>query len=221
MKTLILVSVLLLFPFSVIAQPPNRPAEGQPAQTAAARPPSAPEEPPVVTKRSIRVGSRTLNYTVTTGFMPIKNSVSGETEARIFFMAYTLDNPPAGRPLMFSFNGGPGSASVWLHLGTLGPRRGKMLDDGLMPPPPYEMVDNDQTWLTETDMVFIDPVGTGYSRATRPELASKFFGVNGDIESVGEFIRMYLGRNERWSSPLFLVGESYGTTRAAGLSNHL
>ena len=221
MKTLILVSVLLLFPFSVIAQPPNRPAEGQPSQTPAARPSAPPEEPPVVTKRSIRLGSRALNYTVTTGFMPIKNSVSGETEARIFFMAYTLDNPPAGRPLMFSFNGGPGSASVWLHLGTLGPRRVKMLDDGLMPPPPYELVDNDQTWLTETDMVFIDPVGTGYSRAVRPDLASKFFGVNGDIESVGEFIRMYLGRNERWSSPLFLVGESYGTTRAAGLSNHL
>ena len=179
------------------------------------------EEPPVVTKHSIRIGSRTLNYTVTTGFMPIKNAASGDTEARIFFMAYAMDNPPAGRPLMFSFNGGPGSASVWLHLGALGPKRVKMLDDGLMPPPPYQLVDNDQTWLTETDLVFIDPVGTGYSRAAKPELASKFFGVNGDIESVGEFIRMYLGRNERWSSPLFLVGESYGTTRAAGLSNHL
>ncbi|MEO7660282.1 MAG: peptidase S10, partial [Pyrinomonadaceae bacterium] len=124
-------------------------------------------------------------------------------------------------PLMFSFNGGPGSASVWLHLGALGPRRVKMLDDGMMPPPPYEMEDNQQTWLTETDMVFIDPVGTGYSRAAKPELNSKFFGVNGDIESVGEFIRLYLGRNERWMSPLFVVGESYGTTRAAGLSNHL
>jgi carboxypeptidase C (cathepsin A) len=122
---------------------------------------------------------------------------------------------------MFSFNGGPGSASVWLHLGALGPRRVKMLDDGMMPPPPYEMVDNDASWLDETDIVFIDPVGTGYSRAAKPELASKFFGVNGDIESVGEFIRLYLGRSERWSSPLFLVGESYGTTRAAGLSNHL
>ena len=122
---------------------------------------------------------------------------------------------------MFSFNGGPGSASVWLHLGALGPRRIKMLDDGMMPPPPYEMEDNQQTWLTETDLVFIDPVGTGYSRAVRPELAARFFGVNGDIESVGEFIRLYLGRNERWMSPLFLVGESYGTTRAAGLSNWL
>ena len=179
------------------------------------------EELPVVTKHSTRVGSRTLNYTVTAGYMPIKNAVSGDTEARIFYMAYTLDNPPAGRPLMFSFNGGPGSASVWLHIGALGPKRVKMLDDGLMPPPPYELVDNDQTWLTDTDLVFIDPVGTGYSRAARPDLASKFFGVNGDIDSVGEFIRMYLGRSERWSSPLFLVGESYGTTRAAGLSNYL
>jgi carboxypeptidase C (cathepsin A) len=176
-----------------------------------------------VTKHTARVGGKTLNYTVTTGYMPIKNAVSGETEARIFYMAYTLDGvtDPKSRSLMFSFNGGPGSASVWLHLGALGPRRVKMLDDGMMPPPPYDMVDNDQSWLDQTDMVFIDPVGTGYSRATKPELASKFFGVNGDIESVGEFIRLYLGRSERWSSPLFLVGESYGTTRAAGLSNHL
>jgi carboxypeptidase C (cathepsin A) len=181
------------------------------------------DEPPIVTKHSARLGSRTLNYSVTTGFMPIKNAVSGETEARIFYMAYTLDgvSDPRSRPLMFSFNGGPGSASVWLHLGALGPRRVKMLDDGMMPAPPYEMVDNDQSWLDQTDMVFIDPVGTGYSRASKPELAAKFFGVNGDIESISEFIRMYLGRNERWASPLFLVGESYGTTRAAGLSNHL
>jgi carboxypeptidase C (cathepsin A) len=179
------------------------------------------EEPTSVTKHTVRAGGRALNYTVTTGFMPIRNAQNGETEAKMFFIAYTLDGAPANRPLMFSFNGGPGSASVWLHLGALGPRRVKMLDSGLMPPPPYEMEDNEQTWLTETDLVFIDPVGTGYSRATKPEFAAKFFGVNGDIESVGEFIRMYLGHYERWSAPLFLVGESYGTTRAAGLSNHL
>lgn len=174
-----------------------------------------------MTKHSIKMGNRQLNYTVSTGFMPIKNAVSGDTEARIFYMAYTLDDPPAGRPLMFSFNGGPGSASVWLHMGALGPKRVKMLDDGLMPPAPYEAEENAQSWLDQTDLVFIDPVGTGYSRATKPELASKFFGLTGDVESIGEFIRMYLGRNERWSSPLYLVGESYGTTRAAGLSNHL
>lgn len=181
------------------------------------------DEPLSITKHSIRVGNQQLNYTVTTGFMPIRNGKTSETEAKIFFMAYTADSvkDPAKRPLMFSFNGGPGSASVWLHLGALGPKRVKMLDNGLMPPPPYQMEDNPQTWLTETDLVFIDPVGTGYSRATKPELASKFFGVKGDIEAVGEFVRMYLGRNERWSSPLFLVGESYGTTRASGLSDYL
>jgi carboxypeptidase C (cathepsin A) len=181
------------------------------------------DEPVSVTKHSIRAGNRQLNYTVTTGYMPIRNAQNAETEAKIFFMAYTLDGGgnKSKRPLMFSFNGGPGSASVWLHLGALGPKRTKMLDSGLMPPPPYELVDNEYTWLTETDLVFVDTVGTGYSRATKPEFAPKFFSVNGDIESVGEFIRMYLGRYERWSSPLFLVGESYGTTRVSGLSNHL
>lgn len=209
-------SVLLLGISSMAQQPSPRPSE-TPRPSAAPQP----EEPPTVKKQIVRVRGQQLSYTTTTGFMPIKNSVTGETEARIFYMAYTLDNAPAGRPLMFSFNGGPGSASVWLHLGALGPRRIRMQDDGMMPPPPYQMEDNQETWLTETDIVFIDPVGTGYSRATRPDLASKFFGVNGDIESVGEFIRMYLGRNERWTSPLFLVGESYGTTRASGLSNWL
>lgn len=209
-------SSLLLFQVPSLSPRPSDTPQARPAPQAEQK-----EEPPVVTKHSIRIGNRQLNYTVSTGFMPIKNAISGDTEARIFYMAYTLDDPPAGRPLMFSFNGGPGSASVWLHMGALGPKRVKMLDDGLMPPAPYEAEENAQTWLDQTDLVFIDPVGTGYSRATKPELASKFFGLAGDIESIGEFIRMYLGRNERWSSPLFLVGESYGTTRAAGLSNHL
>ncbi len=218
MLTTIFLSVFLLF---------QMPTATTPAPTTP-RPSPSPilqmlDEPTAVTKHSIRAGGRQLNYTVTTGFMPIRNQQSGETEAKIFYMAYILDDAAnrKNRPLMFSFNGGPGSSSVWLHLGALGPKRVKMLDDGLMPPPPYELVDNEQTWLTETDLVFIDPVGTGYSRATKPEAASKFFSVNGDVESIGEFIRMYLGREERWSSPLFLVGESYGTTRAAGLSNHL
>lgn len=223
MRISLILAFSLCLSISVFAQAPGAQPQPSPSPSASPRPAASPErdEPPVVTKHTVRAGGRTLNYTTTTGFMPIKNAVSGDTEARIFYMAYTLDNPPAGRPLMFSFNGGPGSASVWLHLGALGPRRVKMLDDGLMPPPPYEMEDNASTWLSETDLVFIDPVGTGYSRATKPEFAAKFFGLNGDIESVGEFIRMYLGRNERWMSPLFLVGESYGTTRASGLSNWL
>lgn len=215
--------ILLLTPAASAQQ---RPAESpRPTETprAAAPSPLPGDEPAIVTKHSARIGGRQINYTATTGFMPIRNAVSGETEARIFYMAYTVDNPGdiRRRPVMFSFNGGPGSASVWLHLGALGPKRVKMLDSGLMPPPPYELVENEHSWLDLTDLVFVDTVGTGYSRAARPELASKFFSVNGDIESTGEFIRMYLGRHERWASPVFLVGESYGTTRVAGLSNHL
>ena len=119
--------VLLLFQVNTTAQPtPQKPPETPTVKPAAAA--DTKEEPPVITKHTVRIGSRQLNYTVTTGFMPIKNAVSGDIEAKIFYMAYTLNDPPAGRPLMFSFNGGPGSASVWLHLGTLGPRRVKMLD---------------------------------------------------------------------------------------------
>jgi carboxypeptidase C (cathepsin A) len=181
------------------------------------------DAPPVITKHELRVGGRALRYTVTTGIMPLRNAATGETEARIFYMSYTLDGVAdrSQRPLMFSFNGGPGSASVWLHMGALGPKRVRMMDDGRMPPPPFQLVDNEQTWLDFTDLVFIDPVGTGYSRAAKPELANRYFGLQGDIQSVGEFIRLYLVRNERWSSPLFLVGESYGTTRASGLSGYL
>jgi carboxypeptidase C (cathepsin A) len=179
------------------------------------------ETPPIVTHHEIHVGGKVLHYTATTGMMPIRNTENDEIEANIFFVAYTLDNAGPNRPLMFSFNGGPGSASIWLHMGAIGPRRVKMLPDGSMPPPPFELIDNQQTWLDQTDLVFIDPVGTGYSRAVKKELAKKFYGVKGDISSVGEFIRLYLTRYQRWTSPLFLVGESYGTTRAAGLSGYL
>ena len=183
---------------------------------------SAPETPPVVTHHSIETKSGKLSYTVTTGMMPLKTD-AGEKEADVFYMAYTLDgaDKKEKRSLMFSFNGGPGSASVWLHMGALGPKRVKMLDDGNLPPPPYQLADNPETWLVHTDLVFIDPVGTGFSRPAKPELGKKFWGVQGDIASIGEFIRLYLTRNERWRSPLFLVGESYGTTRAAGLSGYL
>ena len=176
----------------------------------------------MVTHHEARVGGRALRYTVTTGMMPLRNE-AGETEASLFYMAYVAERTggPEKRPLTFSFNGGPGSASVWLHLGAIGPKRVRMLEEGGMPAPPYQLVDNDATWLDLTDLVFIDPVGTGYSRAKKPELGKKFWGVDGDIQSVGEFIRLYLGRYERWGSPLFIVGESYGTTRAAGLSGHL
>ena len=123
--------------------------------------------------------------------------------------------------MTFVFNGGPGAASVWLHLGTVGPRRVKLTENGEAPPPPYGVEDNPATWLDVTDLVFIDPVGTGYSRPSPGEKQEQFSGVQEDIASVAEFIRLYTTRNGRWPSPKFLAGESYGTTRAAGLSEHL
>jgi carboxypeptidase C (cathepsin A) len=180
------------------------------------------EAAPVVTKHEIRVNGKTLNYTATTGMMPLKDE-KGTVEANLFFVAYTLDgvNDAAKRPLMFAFNGGPGSASVWLHMGCIGPKRVKMNDDGELPAAPYQLVDNENTWLDQADLVFVDPVGTGYSRAANETIQRRMNGLQGDTESVGEFIRLYLSKYERWSSPLFLTGESYGTTRAANLSGYL
>ena len=180
------------------------------------------DRPPVTIRHQLQIGDKTLRYSVTTGFLPLTGE-KGEIEARLFFVAYTLNGPDADprRPLMFSFNGGPGSSSVWLHLGGLGPRRVEMVEDGAMPAPPFKLVENEQTWLEETDLVFVDPVDTGYSRATSDELAQKFTGVEEDLKSVGAFIRLYLTRYGRWSSPLFLVGESHGTFRAAGLAGLL
>ena len=203
--------ITLLLASALLQTPPAAPPAAKPA-----------DESPIVTKHEIQIGGKALKYTVTTGLMPLRNA-AGDKEADIFFMAYTADNAGEARqrPLMFSFNGGPGSASVWLHLGALGPKRVTMLEDGRMPAPPFQLVDNQYTWLDQTDLVFIDTVGTGFSRPAKPELGKKFWSLQGDIESVGEFIRLYLTRYERWTSPLFLVGESYGTTRAAGLADHL
>jgi carboxypeptidase C (cathepsin A) len=178
------------------------------------------DETPVVTKHSVQVGGKTLNYTATVAQMPLKDA-AGDTEAHIFYTAYTLDSPAKRRPLTFAFNGGPGSASIWVHMGAMGPRMPKLLPNGSMPPPPYEIVDNPYTWLDVTDLVFIDPVGTGYSRAKSAEVARRMNGVQGDLQSVGEFIRMYVTRNNRQLSPLFLAGESYGTFRSAGLAGYL
>ena len=141
----------------------------------------------------------------------------------MFFMAYTLDDEGdlSKRPVTFCFNGGPGSSSVWLHLGAFGPRWVMMGDAGSLVGPPYHLVDNNESLLDLTDLVFIDPVTTGYSRAVKGEDDSQFHGLNEDIRSVAEFIRLYTTRFDRWESPKFLAGESYGTTRAAGLSGYL
>jgi carboxypeptidase C (cathepsin A) len=180
------------------------------------------DETPVVTHHSVTVQGKKINYTATVAQMPLKDA-AGETEAHIFYMAYTLDGltDTTKRPVTFCFNGGPGSASMWVHMGGMGPRSPKLEANGSMLPPPYELKDNPNTWLDQTDLVFIDPVGTGYSRAKSIEVARRMNGVQGDIQSVGEFIRMYVARNNRQLSPLLIAGESYGTFRAAGLAGYL
>jgi carboxypeptidase C (cathepsin A) len=179
------------------------------------------EVPPVITRHQTTVNGRSLSYTATAGRLPIKRE-DGKTEAEMFFVAYTLDGQDAAkRPLTFSFNGGPGSASVWLHMGALGPKRVLLQPNGFMPAAPYRLEDNPDTLLDRSDVVMVDAISTGYSRAANAELTKKFLGVKGDVQAFGEFIRLYLSRYERWSSPLFLLGESYGTTRAAGIAGYL
>lgn len=180
------------------------------------------ERDPVTTSHSIRIGRNTLEYDVTFGALPIKDQF-GEVEAHIYFTAYIVktQNGETARPLTFTYNGGPGSSSAWLHLGGLSPKRVDLTDDGDTKAPPHTLVDNTETWLQFTDMVFIDPVGTGFSQGATPELDKKFWGVEGDLQSVAEVIRLYLGRYGRWTSPLFLAGESYGTFRSAGLASLL
>ena len=178
--------------------------------------------PPVVTHHHITIDGKTINYTATAGYMPSKDK-NENVQAKIFYVAYTADGEPAGkRPVTFVFNGGPGSASIWLHMGAIGPVRVHFADDkGAAPAPPFTYGDNENSWISFTDLVFIDPVSTGFSRANKGVDASKFHGYPEDIASVGDFIRMYTTRNERWGSPKFLTGESYGTTRASGLSGYL
>jgi carboxypeptidase C (cathepsin A) len=148
---------------------------------------------------------------------------AGKLKANIFFTSYIKDEEEdkAQRPITFAFNGGPGAASVFLHLGALGPKRILLKEEKEASPPPYRLIENAYTWLDITDLVFIDPVGAGYSRAASSEDPKKFWGVKEDIQSVGAFIRLYLTTYNRWLSPKFIAGESYGTTRAAGLSSYL
>jgi carboxypeptidase C (cathepsin A) len=205
------------------AQQPPQPAPEKPTEKPKEeKKPPAPEEKVVQTKHSIKIGGQEIKYTATAGTILLKLE-DGTPKASIFYVAYTKDDvsDASQRPITFSFNGGPGSSSVWLHLGLLGPRRVQMGDAGALLPPPYKLVDNDVSLLDISDLVFIDPVSTGYSRAVPGETPQQFHGVTPDVESVADFIRLYTTRNKRWSSPKFLAGESYGTTRAAGLSGYL
>ena len=191
------------------------------AQIAEAKKP-VPQDNIVTTEKSVVIDGQTIHYTATTGTIILKDKEE-KAKASLFFMAYTMKDVEGlgKRPVTFSFNGGPGSASVWMHLGMLGPRRVISGDAGKALPPPYRLADNEYSLLDRTDLVFIDPISTGYSRPVEGEEAKQFHSVETDVEWVGEFIRLYITRNRRWSSPKFIIGESYGTTRAAGLSGFL
>jgi carboxypeptidase C (cathepsin A) len=189
-----------------------------------------PTDEQVVTRHTVRAADGTeLHYTASCGRLVLRQEEHKEDafdghqpKAEVFLTAYTLDDAqPRNRPVTFAFNGGPGSSSVWLHLGLLGPRRVLSGDVGALTPPPYDLVDNPHTLLASSDLVFIDPVSTGYSRPARGEKSKDFHGFTGDLDSVGEVIRLWTTRHGRWLSPKYLCGESYGTLRAAGLARHL
>ncbi|HKB57832.1 MAG TPA: hypothetical protein VKC51_09595 [Lacunisphaera sp.] len=215
---------LICLTFTLVSAQEQSKEKDKDVDKKAAAPEKEKEKEPVlsVTEHELAIGGKVIKYRATAGYLVLKDD-KDKPRANIFFVAYTkVDEPDAAkRPLMFSFNGGPGSSSVWLHMGALGPKRVIMTDKGDSLPPPYKWQDNEFSWLDETDLVFIDPVSTGYSRAAKDVDAKQFHGFTGDIESVADFIRLWTTRNQRWASPKFLVGESYGTTRAAGLSDYL
>jgi carboxypeptidase C (cathepsin A) len=182
----------------------------------------APKEPTSEVMGAFTIDRQRVEYAVTTGRLPVKD-MTGKAQGKIFFIAYTrkTDLKPASRPLTFSFNGGPGSSSSYVHMGAFGPRRVLIDDDGKSIPTPYRLVENDCSLLDVTDLVFIDPVSTGFSRSDDAKDAKLFHGLEEDTQSVGEFIRSYVAKYNRQESPTFIAGESYGTTRAASLSSYL
>lgn len=193
-----------------------KPADQKPAETA------VPKEESSVTEHSIRIGGQTIAYKATASTTILKNE-KDEPTAVIFSVAYTRSDIKdlSQRPIAFLYNGGPGSASVWLHMGAFGPRRVRTPNAEAAPPPPYKIEDNADSLLDKTDLVFIDPVGTGYSRAVGKSQDKDFWGIDSDVKSFSQFINTYVTRNSRWNSPKFLIGESYGTFRSAALGNYL
>lgn len=202
----------------------DTPAEGSKAAEAPKAEPAADKAAaPQVREGAIVIAGNTVSYKVTTAKIRLEQD-DGKPRASIFHISYErTDVPdPASRPVLFAFNGGPGSSAVWLHLGVLGPKRVELPGDGTQAPrPPARVVDNPLSILDVCDLVFIDPVSTGYSRAEKESKPEEFHGLNEDVESVGDFIRRWITEHERWSSPKYLLGESYGGIRAAGLANHL
>jgi carboxypeptidase C (cathepsin A) len=235
MRPMLAASTLFaLVSFAAVAQAqrPQRPSQAQPAameQSAAAardssRQPAgaAPREETSVTEHTVRIGGQAISYKATAATMLLKDT-AGAPIGSIYYTAYTRSDTrdPSQRPLSFIYNGGPGSASAWLHMGAFGPRRIVTTEAAPTPPPPYQLVDNENSLLDVTDMVFIDPIGTGFSKPVGKGTGKDFWGVDQDARSLTQFVYQYVSRNGRWNSPKYLIGESYGTTRSAVLVNRL
>ncbi|MBE1877980.1 S10 family peptidase [Myceligenerans pegani] len=209
--------------------PETKGADGPPSSSDASPRRAEPRDDLVTTHHTLHTPDGDLTYTATTGRIVLREEVTKDDrydgrkpKAEMSLTYYTLDGADVTRrPVTFAFNGGPGSSSVWLHLGLLGPRRVDAGDVGNLTPPPYGLLDNHETLLRVSDLVFIDPVSTGYSRAAEGEQAKPYHGFTGDLESVGEVIRLWTSRHDRWMSPKFLIGESYGGTRGASLAEYL
>lgn len=206
-NTLLLLFLLVIYSVGTAQETKEKKQEEQPE--------------PVRLDKTYKLSGKDLGFSVETGYFQLEDD-KAEAVANIFYTSYTLKNAESKqRPIMFAFNGGPGSASVWLHLGVLGPKRIKMTDDGNAVAPPYELVENKYSWLDLCDIVFIDPVGTGFSRPEKDKDSKGFYGFENDAKWVSEFIRQYVNKNKRWDSPKYLCGESYGTTRAVGVADYL
>lgn len=198
---------------------PVRPNSSAPSEST---PPESTKEQSSVTQHTARIGGQEISYTATASTTLLKND-KGEPEALMYSTAYTENGIKdfSQRPIAFLYNGGPGSASVWLHMGAYGPRRIVTGNAAPTPPAPYQVVDNQYSLLDKADLVFIDPVGTGFSHAVGKSKDSDFWGVQPDVQSLAQFISIYISRNHRWNSPKLLIGESYGTFRSVALGNYL
>ncbi len=203
------ISLLCVFSVSVVAQEKSSVKSVIPQGT-------------VVVQGSAQIGGKSIPYKSTTGYLQVQDK-EGVHKANMFYAAYIKqgESNMKNRPITFVFNGGPGAASVWLHMGALGPKRIAMSADGNAQKPPYSIVNNEYSWLDITDLVFIDPVGTGFSKPAEGEKADQFYGFENDVKWVSDFIRQWTSENNRWGSPKYLAGESYGTTRACGVVEYL
>jgi carboxypeptidase C (cathepsin A) len=218
----VIAAVILVFGQAarIVAQEPLK--ETKPAETKPANEPPPPKEESSVTDHTIHLGGQTIPYKATAATILLKDD-KGDPNASIFYMAYTRSDvkDTSQRPLAFLYNGGPGSSSVWLHMGAFGPRRVATLDAHPTPPAPYKLTDNADCLLDKADLVFVDPVGTGFSRAVGKAKDKDFWGIDEDAKSLAQLVNSYVSRNNRWNSPKFLIGESYGTFRSAALGNYL